>query len=109
VLRLDPLDPSRPVAWSGLACAHNVLAEYDKGYEWARRAVDAVPAMYTFAYLVINAVPYGRVEEARDIVAKMLKLQPDFTMSDALGLCHVRDQEWTERMRRAFHEAGLPG
>ena len=97
VLRLDPLDPSRPIAWTGLACAHNVLAEYDKGYEWARKATEAVPAMNTSAYFVINAVPYGRVEEAREIVAKMLKLRPDLTVSDALGFCHVRDQEWTER------------
>jgi len=53
--------------------------------------------MNTSAYFVINAVPYGRVEEAREIVAKMLKLRPDLTVSDALGFCHVRDQEWTER------------
>jgi TolB-like protein/class 3 adenylate cyclase len=108
VLRLDPLDPSRDAAWTGLGCAYNNLGEYDKGYEWARKAAEAVPAMYTFAYFVINAVPYGRVAEARDTVAKMLKLQPNMTVSDALVICHTRDPEWAERMRNFFRQVGLP-
>ena len=109
VLRLDPLDPSRDAAWTGLGCAYNNLGEYDKGYEWARKAVEAISAMYTLAYFVINAVPHGRMAEARDATAKMLKLQPNITVSDALVICHTRDPEWAERMRNFFREVGLPG
>ncbi|MGH6642796.1 MAG: adenylate/guanylate cyclase domain-containing protein [Bradyrhizobium sp.] len=108
LLRLDPLDPARPQAWSGLGCAYNIIREYDKGYEWTRKAKEAYPAMHTFAYFVINAVPAGRIAEARDTVARMLKIDPRTTVSDALVLCHTRDQEWHERMRQAFREAGLP-
>jgi adenylate cyclase len=108
LLRLDPLDPARPQAWSGLGCAYNIVGDYEKGYDWSRKAVEVQPAMHLFAYFVINAVPYGRVAEARDAVAKMLKIDPGTTVSDALVLCHTRDEEWRERMRRAFREAGLP-
>ncbi|MDI1266201.1 MAG: adenylate/guanylate cyclase domain-containing protein [bacterium] len=108
LLRLDPLDPARPQAWSGLGCAYNIVGAYEKGYEWSRKAVEVNPAMHSFAYFVINAVPYGRVAEARDTVAKMLEIDPGTTVSDALVLCHTRDQEWFERMTRSFREAGLP-
>ena len=92
VLRLDPLDPSRPNAWTGSGCAYNNLAEHDKGYDWARKAAEATPSMYMFAYFVINAVRYGRLAQAHDTVAKMLKLRPDMTVSDATELCHTRYQ-----------------
>jgi TolB-like protein/class 3 adenylate cyclase len=107
LLRLDPLDPARPQAWSGLGCAYNIIRDYEKGYDWSRKAVEAHPAMHSFAYFVINAVPYGRVAEARDTVAKMLKIDPRTRVSDAMVLCHTRDQEWFERMRHSFREAGL--
>ena len=108
LLRLDPLDPARPQAWSGLGCAYNIIGDYEKGYDWSRKAVEVYAAMHSFAYFVINAVPYGRLTEARDTVAKMLKIDPGTTVSDALVLCHTRDQEWSERMRHSFREAGLP-
>jgi adenylate cyclase len=109
LLRLDPLDPARPTSWAGLACAYCVLGEYDKGYEWARKAADALPVVFTLAYLVINAVPSGRLPEARETVARMLQLKPGLTVPEVLELCcHSRDQEWLERMRDAFIKAGLP-
>ena len=91
-----------------MGCAYNNLGEYDKGCEWARKAVEALPAMHTFAYFVINAVPHGRVAEARDTVAKMLKIHPEMTVSDALEICHTRDPEWSGRMRYFFRQVGLP-
>ena len=108
VLRLDPIDPARAGAWAGLACAHNALGDFEAGYEWATRAVEAVPEMWTFAYSVINAVPTGRIKEARDAVRKMLELKPTVKLSDARELCHTRDHDWSERIMDSFREAGLP-
>jgi adenylate cyclase len=107
VLRLDPIDPSRAGAWAGLACAHNVLGDFEAGYEWATRAVEAITEMYTLAYFVINAVPTGRMQEARAAVRKMLELRPTAKLSDARQLCHTRDADWSERMMNSFREAGL--
>jgi adenylate cyclase len=108
VLRLDPIDPARAGAWAGLACAHNVLGEFEAGYEWATRAVEAETAMYSLAYFVINAVPSGRMQEARAAVGKMLELRPTANLSDARQLCPTRDKDWSERMMDSFREAGLP-
>jgi len=108
VLRLDPIDPARAGAWAGLACAHNVLGDFEAGYEWAARAVEAETEMYTLAYFVINAVPAGRMQEARAAVRKMLELRPAIKLSDARQLCHTRDKDWSERMMDSFREAGLP-
>ena len=108
MLRLDPIDPARAGAWAGLACAHNVLGEFEAGYEWATRAVEAETAMYSLAYFVINAVPSGRMQEARAAVRKPLELRPTATLSDARQLCPTRDKDWSERMMDSFREAGLP-
>jgi TolB-like protein/class 3 adenylate cyclase len=108
VLRLDPIDPARAGAWAGLACAHNNLGDFETGYEWATRAVEAGSEMWILAYLVINAVPTGRMQQARDAVKKMMELKPTVKISDARQLCHTRDQDWSERMMVSFREAGLP-
>src|SRR5436309_7894139 len=107
VLRLDPIDPARAGAWAGLACAHNILGDFEAGYEWATRAVEAETAMYSLAYFVINAVPAGRMQEARAAVGKMLELRPTAKLSDARQLCHTRDKDWSDRMMNSFREAGL--
>jgi adenylate cyclase len=108
VLRLDPIDPARAGAWAGLACAHNVLEDFEAGYEWAARALESETAMYSLAYLVINAVPAGRMQEARAAVRKMLDLKPTVKLSDARQLCHTRDEDWSDRMMDSFRKAGLP-
>ena len=108
VLRLDPIDPARAGAWSGLSCAHNALGDFEAGYEWATRALETETMMHTLAYFVINAVPAGRMQEARSAVRKMLELRPTAKISDARQLCHTRDKDWSERMMDSFREAGLP-
>jgi adenylate cyclase len=108
VLRLDPIDPARAGAWAGLACAHNALGDFEAGYEWATRALEAETAMYSLAYFVVNAVPAGRMQEARSAVRKMLELRPAIKLSDARQLCHTRDKDWSERMMDSFREAGHP-
>ena len=107
VLRLDPIDPARAGAWAGLACAHNLLGDFEAGYEWATRAVEAETEMWTLAYFVINAVPGGRMQEARAAVRKMLELRPTAKLSDAHQLGHTRDKDWSDRNMDSFREAGL--
>ena len=107
VLRLDPIDPARAGAWAGLACAHNILGDFEAGYQWAIRAVEIETQIYTLAYLVINAVPLGRLQEARAAVGKMRELKPNAKLSDALQVCPTRDEEWSGRMMNSLREAGL--
>ena len=67
-----------------------------------------ITPLYTLAYLVINAVPAGRMQEARAAVRKMLELRLTVKLSDARQVCHTRDKDWSERMMDSFREAGLP-
>jgi len=107
ILRLDPIDPSIAVAWAGLACAYNNLGDFAAGYEWAARALETETEIYTLAYFVINAVPAGRMQEARAAVRKMLELRPTLKLADMRQVCYSRDQDWSERVMAAFREAGL--
>jgi adenylate cyclase len=107
VLRLDPIDPARAGAWAGLACSHNVLGDFAAGYEWATRALEAETEIWTLAYFVINAVPAGRMQEARAAVKKMRELNPAVKLSDARQVCHTRDEDWSERNMDSFRAAGL--
>jgi hypothetical protein len=64
--------------------------------------------MWTLAYFVINAVPAGRMQEARAAVRKMLELKPTAKLSDARQLCPTRDEDWSRKIMDSFREAGLP-
>jgi adenylate cyclase len=108
VLRLDPLDPAKAGAWAGLACAHNLLGDFEAGCQWAQRAVDANPEIWTLAYFIINAVPAGRLGEARQAVNRMLELKPALMLDQVLLACHTKDEHWFEKMKAAFIEAGVP-
>jgi adenylate cyclase len=108
VLRLDPLDPAKARAWAGLACAHFVLGDFEAGRQWAQRAVDDSPAVWTLAYLVINAVPTGRMDEAREAVKRILELRPAFGLHEALLVCHTRDERARAQIKSSFIEAGIP-
>jgi tetratricopeptide (TPR) repeat protein len=108
VLRLDPLDPAKARAWAGLACAHYALGDFENGYQWAQRAVEDSPAVWTLAYLVVNAVPTGRMEEARAAVRRIRELRPTFGLHEALLVCHTRDERLRAQTESSFIEAGIP-
>lgn len=108
VLRLDPLDPAKARAWAGLACAHYVLGDFETGCQWAQRAVDDSPGVWTLAYFVINAVPAGRMDEGREAVKRILELRPAFGLHEALLVCHTRDERLRAQIKSSFIEAGIP-
>jgi adenylate cyclase len=109
VLRLDPLDPAKAPAWAGLACAHHVLGNFEAGCQWAQRAMDESPGIWTLAYFVVNAVPAGRIDEARQAVKRMLELRPGFGLHEALLVCPPRDERSRAQMKSSFIAAGIPG
>jgi adenylate cyclase len=108
VLRLDPLDPAKAHAWAGLACAHWMLGDYQAGCQWAQRALNEYPQVWTLAYFVINAVPIGRMDEAREAVKRILELRPDFGLHEALLVCHTRDERLRAQIKSSFIAAGIP-
>jgi adenylate cyclase len=108
MVRLSPLDPSRAGAWYGIACAHNALGRYDEGCACATRAIQNQIDANSLGVFVINAIPAGRCAEACEAVEQLLRLRPDFRVSDVPGMFATRDAEWRNRMVLAFREAGTP-
>jgi adenylate cyclase len=108
MMRLSPVDPLRRGVWYGNACAYNDLRRYDEGCASAMRAIQDNPDTHSLGAFIMNAVPAGRIAEARDALGQLLKLRPNFRISHVLEIFHTRDAEWGNRMVAAFREAGLP-
>jgi adenylate cyclase len=108
MMRLSPVDPLRRGVWYGNACAYNALRRYDEGCASAMRAIQDNPDTHSLGAFIMNAVPAGRIAEARDALGQLLKLRPNFRISHVLEIFHTRDAEWGNRMVAAFREAGLP-
>jgi hypothetical protein len=52
----------------------------------------------------------GRIDEAKALVAKLLKRRPDFTIreADAIHRMYCLSPEYIDRMNGALRQAGLP-
>ena len=58
---------------------------------------------------IANSVCAGRAAEAREAVAQLLKLQPDFRASHGREALPTRSHDVRERIATSFLSAGLPG
>jgi adenylate cyclase len=80
-IRLSPRDPMLYRTQAALSCAHLLLGEFEDAITWGRRAVEGNPN-YTVTYrpLASALAHAGRVDEARDVVARLSKLVPDLSI-----------------------------
>jgi tetratricopeptide (TPR) repeat protein len=108
LIRLSPLDPSRIWAWNGSSFAHFHLGRYEEGRALAMKSIQFVTNAHTLAAYIVNAVRVGRAAEAREAVAQLLKLEPDFRASYAKELFPARLPEERDRITSALKDAGLP-
>jgi len=108
MVRLSPLDPLRARAWYGIACAHHALGRYNEGCASATRAIQDYPDTHTLGVFIMNAVPAGRIAEAREALEQLFRLRPNFRLSHVREIFHTRDTEWSSRIVAALREAGLP-
>ena len=82
--RLGPYDQSMGETLERLADAHLLLREHGKSVELARQALDYWPFQWSRYAVLISALGHlGRTEEARAILAELLRHQPDFTLEFA--------------------------
>jgi TolB-like protein/class 3 adenylate cyclase len=108
MIRLSPLDPLRIGAWNGSAFALFYLRRYQEGCAVAKQSIQFVANAHTLGALIVNLVGAGREAEAREAVAQLVKLQPDFRASHVREAFPVRSAEERNRMAAALREAGLP-
>ena len=108
-LRLSPLDPRRSYYKSHAATAALSAGQYDRAIELAQRSL-RVNSLHTSTLrsLAVAQVSSGRIEEARETVAALLRIEPTLTVSRYLARHPAGEFAIGKRFGEALRVAGLP-
>jgi class 3 adenylate cyclase/tetratricopeptide (TPR) repeat protein len=107
-LRLSPFDPMNYVPWLSITLGRLQRSEYEAAAEAAHKAFQANP-YWSSAHFLLAAThaKIGRLDAARSAAARVLELQPGFTIS---GTCAAFDihPSIAAPLSEALSLAGLP-
>jgi adenylate cyclase len=109
-LRLSPFDPALHFFHTTLALAHYANGSYEEALRWGRLAESENPAYSgTLRYVAAALAATGRLDEAREVAARLLQLEPGFRLSEY----ERTRQPFRNPAARAAHmahlrDAGLP-
>ena len=107
-LRLSPIDPMNFNNFVGLGSAHEVAQEYDEAAALYRRALEERPnAVWIYRNLASSLSGAGRVEEAKQAFAEMMRSYPDLTVSK-FKKAMVFSPVSLNRMAENLRKLGLP-
>ena len=107
-LRLSPLDPMNFNNYVGMGSANEVAQNYDKAAAFYRRALEERPhASWIYRNLASTLVGAGRMEEAKDAYAKMLRGYPDLNVA-RFRQAMVFSGPALDRMVEQLKKLGLP-
>jgi adenylate cyclase len=108
-LSLSPLDPMIYYFSSAAAQANLIDERYERAIELSTRSLREnrlhTPTLRTLAAALVLS---GRLEEARETVAKLRELEPALTVSAFRARYPGRDSPQAERFASALQAAGLP-
>jgi TolB-like protein/tetratricopeptide (TPR) repeat protein len=107
--RLSPLDPVMPRVLSGNAFAHFFAGRYDEACSEAERSLQEIPNLHPGlrASAVANVLA-GRMERARDALARLRRIDPTLRVSNLGDLTPLRRPEDIAKYADAMRKAGLP-
>jgi adenylate cyclase len=81
-LRLSPMDPMNFNNYVGIGSANEVALKYDDAVAFYRRALEEKPnAHWLWRNIASSLAGAGRMEEAREAFAEMLRYYPDLTIA----------------------------
>ena len=107
IMRLDPFHPA--VYFQYLGNSYYLTGQYDAAFELIRTGARRMPGYRpVFVWLAAAAALSGRDEEARRAAAEVLRLQPDFTITNWLQLLRLASQADADRLAEGLRKAGLP-
>jgi adenylate cyclase len=109
-LRLSPLDPLQYMNACGFAMAHLVTGRFEQAIEWADRTLRDQPRVITAIRIKVVANAHlGLIVEARAELARMLALNPKFTIAAMRALLTpFSAPEFLELYISGLRLAGLP-
>jgi adenylate cyclase len=104
---LDPLSP--PLRLALKARSHTFLGQPEAAFELANACALAAPRLSPcFVQLAIAAQEAGREREAEEAVARLLEINPRFTITRQLQLVPIRHADEATRFAHLLRSAGLP-
>jgi len=108
--RARKLNPQGGMVWihDSFAAAYWELGRYDEALEAAQRLVATQPTYLTgYAYIAMNAVALGRLEEARAAIIEGRRVQPDLSLDLMQNYFGISRPTVDARRNAALREAGL--
>jgi len=107
-LRLSPFDPMNYGTWFSIAFGRFQREEYEAAGAAAQKVFQANPYWST-AHLLLAAtqIKLGRTDAARAAAARVLELEPGFSISDFCAVFDIHPLIATP-LSNALKEAGLP-
>ena len=111
-LRLSPRDPSL-TWWQFFMChLHTHLAQWEQAIEWCGRSIASGNAsMFPYVDLAAANAWAGHDKEAKEAVAQLRKLYPDFTVQTWAGIPWGDNPTFNAQYQRiveGLRKAGLP-
>jgi AraC-like DNA-binding protein len=107
-LHLMPFEPVRHLTFIGTGCAHFAAGRYDRAALWIRSGVEAYPqSFWAERVLVAAAAHTGARADARRMVRRLMRKDPDLTISHAMRAWPFRP-EFMARLGEGLNIAGLP-
>ncbi len=107
-LRLSPLDPMNFNNWVGIGSAHEVQGDLEQAIAFYRRGLSARPhAEWLYRHLASALAGLGRMDEARQAYAQMLRAYPDMTATK-FREAMVFAPQVLDRMVENLKALGLP-
>jgi adenylate cyclase len=108
-MRLSPRDPMLFRAQGALAYAHFLLREFEQAITAGKQAIESNPN-YTVPYrAVASALAHtGRIDEAREMIARLTVLVPDLSLSTLPEVVVFRHSGGLDLILEGLRMAGVP-
>ena len=107
-MRLSPHDPYLFGMLSAIASAHLAAGRYADALSWAEKSFRVKPNLLAACIIAVSRALDGRIEEARNAVLIVRRLDPDLRLSNLKSvISYLRDKDFT-KWADGLRKAGLP-
>ena len=107
-LALSPQDPSMWMYLSYGGLVYFSAERYAEAVEWAKRSLQLKPDWpLSYRYLAASYAQLGRLDEAREALREMFRLQPQFSLDALKFIFASADPGFVERLIDGLRKAGL--
>jgi TolB-like protein/Tfp pilus assembly protein PilF len=108
-IRMSPNDPSMFVMHDAMASAYFCAGRYPEALQWATKALRSSEFLLTECLAAAAGVHLGRLEEARERVARLLKTYPSLRISGLKAqFPEFNHADAFARFAEGLRKAGLP-